>query len=97
VKVDVGICQGVPIDGDGSWIVFPNPTNGAVYMMNKGETREATIELIDMAGRVVWSRRSMMERGAMRSFNAEGRIAPGSYSMRIITDSGSEVRRIFVR
>lgn len=79
-----------------TWSVFPNPAEGALTVVNGGDAAVATIELLDVAGRVVLAERANLAAGAQRTLNVGG-VSRGAYTLRMTTAKGRHSRRVVLR
>jgi len=69
--------------------LYPNPTNGQLYISNRTGSDITSIDIIDMPGKVVFSSSSVME-----SLDISN-MTPGNYLVRITSVNGlSTVKRI---
>lgn len=83
VTVSVEICNGMSEPLDGAWDLFPNPASGTVNIRYMGVTVAATIEVIDMGGRIVSSERTPLTHGQVHSVHNAAELAPGAYTVRL--------------
>ncbi len=93
----IGIITGVNTLSNGAWSVFPNPNNGDFVVRYAGRDGRATIEVLDMTGRTVHVEQRAVAAGSTVQLSLAGRIAKGTYALRITTAEGSEERRIVVQ
>lgn len=91
------VATGVQQIGAQAWNVFPNPTEGAITVVNGGNTSAATMELFDMAGRLVHAERTSLAKGEQHTLNLEGALVQGTYSLRFTTADGRSEQRVVVR
>ena len=91
------VATGVQQLGAQAWTVFPNPTEGAITVVNGGNTSAATLELFDMAGRLVHAERTSLAKGQQHTLNLEGALVQGTYSLRFTTADGRSEQRVVVR
>ena len=62
-----------------------------------GNTSAATLELFDMAGRLVHAERTSLAKGEQHTLNLEGALVQGTYSLRFTTADGRSEQRVVVR
>lgn len=94
----IGVITGVGQAQAGTWSVFPNPNDGNMTISYQGNTGSATIELVDVAGRIVFSEQRAVTQGSMLPLNLTDRIVGGTYFLRVISNGGhSDQMRIVVR
>lgn len=77
--------------------VFPNPNDGRFQVVNNGEAMDAIVELFDATGRVVMNERVVLPAGGIHSFDQAGRLAPGTYSLRMTNGDVRTEQRVLVR
>ncbi len=78
-------------------VVYPNPsTEGLNMNFNLKTSQQITIELIDMTGKLVCSKNVSVVKGeSVQTINVAG-IAKGSYSVRVIGEQTTEIRKIVI-
>ena len=84
-------------DMDVPWTVFPNPGNGDVTIVHRGVAGPVLLEVLDMTGRVLYEGVHVMMPDQPVHLALAGRMARGSYIMRIHNDGGVSERRFVVR
>jgi hypothetical protein len=75
--------------------LFPNPGTGDLTLTHNGTSGTFTLEVFDMTGRKVVGEQAYLVHGAPHSFNWSGRLAKGSYSLRL-TGAGEATQQRFV-
>lgn len=75
----------------------PNPTDGNVALTIPSGARNATIELYDMTGRQVYTDAVLASAGRTIELPLAGRLAAGTYTVRLITEAGRSEQRLMVR
>ena len=80
-----------------AWSVFPNPNDGRFQVMNGGASMNALVQLFDATGRVVMTERANMPSGTIRTFDHQGKLAPGTYALRITSGDDRFEQRVMVR
>lgn len=80
-----------------TWSVFPNPNNGRFQISNAGDAVNGTVELFDATGRLVVAERMVLPAGGVHTLDQTGRLAPGTYSVRITNGDTRTEQRIMVR
>lgn len=79
-------------------VLFPNPAQDVVYFDYAAESEaEATLVLLDAAGRVVRRETILLEEGANRSKVDVQGLPTGLYTLRLITPTGALAARILVQ
>jgi hypothetical protein len=79
------------------WSVFPNPNDGRFQLTNSGAAMDALVELFDATGRVVLNERVVMPAGGLHTFDRAGRLAPGTYALRITSGDQRFDQRVVVQ
>lgn len=80
-----------------SIVVYPNPSSENIILdLNLKSAQKTTIELTDINGKVVLSKNVGELNGESKQTIDISGIAKGSYLIRIITGSGTEVKKIIV-
>lgn len=80
-----------------NWSVFPNPNNGDFTISSGNESGKVQVEVLDMTGRLVNAEQRYMVRGEQTTFNMAGRLAAGTYVLRLTSEAGRYEQRIVVR
>lgn len=80
-----------------TWSVFPNPNDGRFQISNAGEAMNASVELFDATGRLVLSDRVVLAKGGVQAFDQAGRLAPGTYALRLTSGDVRTEQRVMVR
>lgn len=81
-----------------SWSVFPNPNDGDMSIRYQGATGLTLIEMIDVAGRTVFSERRALTQGTVADLGLHGSLAPGTYMLKLsMKDGQQEQLRVVVR
>lgn len=96
VTTDIGAA--VPAIAKGSRLgVHPNPSNGEMNIMISELSGASVVEVMDMNGRVLHRENRTLAEGRSHPFNLAGRVAPGSYILRVLTAEGSNEQRFVIR
>jgi hypothetical protein len=93
----IGIITGMESAQQSGFSVFPNPNDGNMTVRWNAASGQALIEIIDVAGRIVFSEQRAVSSGAALQLGFAGTMAPGTYMLRMTTDKGREEQRIVVR
>ena len=88
VTVNVELCSSVGGANSSAWSVFPNPGNGDFTVRNGGASGLVSLELFDLGGRSVHTSTVLLNAGQAHTMELAGRVAQGSYTLRIT--SGNE-------
>ncbi|MBK9175216.1 MAG: T9SS type A sorting domain-containing protein [Flavobacteriales bacterium] len=96
VLIDLGTSVGEQVGA--AWSVFPNPNDGNMTISYQGPTGTASIEMVDVAGRIVFAEQRALTQGSMVSLNLSDRMAGGTYFLRFAFPGGlTDQLRIVVR
>lgn len=87
------ILSGIPVDYENENIVevFPNPFNDVIYVLfNSSDTQEVDIDLYDITGKKIISKKEMKRNTGMNFFTMgiPSDIAKGMYILRIASNTG---------
>ena len=97
VQVNVEICDGIGSADASAWNLFPNPGNGDFSIVYNGSDVFATLEVVDMEGRIVHQQRQAVVKGQVLPINLNGQLAMGVYTVRFTSENGSTTMRLVVR
>jgi hypothetical protein len=76
--------------------LFPNPSNGDFSLV--GPVNGAVeVTVIDLRGRTVHQELALVARGQVHGLNLSGRLAPGSYTVRVLGEGEATTLRLVVR
>lgn len=91
-----GVPTGIdPIDA-AAWSVFPNPSNGD-FTIRMGIEGRTHIDVLDMTGRVVYTTSRAASAGSSMPLALAGKLAAGTYVLRLSTETQSTEQRIVIR
>lgn len=94
VNVTIEDCTGLEENGM-SFDVYPNPSNGEIFISNNGNKEIITIEVIDLQGRVVFNNQINLNSGSTSSVSLD-ELNSGMYTIRLITAEASATRSIII-
>ncbi len=77
--------------------VYPNPSNDNITIVSAELSGSAKFELADMIGRVVYKEQRTMNSGQPVTLALNGKLAQGTYSLRMITDNGISSRAVMIK
>ncbi|MCC6839890.1 MAG: T9SS type A sorting domain-containing protein [Flavobacteriales bacterium] len=77
-----------------SWTVFPNPSSGRVQLSFGNMSGPGTLELLDMAGRVIRSEALQMINGGHVQLDLGRELPVGQYILRLSSASGRQARYV---
>lgn len=80
-----------------AFTVYPNPSEGKLNVSSAGLSGAVDIELTDMTGRVVYGSRQTMNANQPVTLPLGGKLAQGTYLLRLITATGSVSRPVMIR
>ena len=78
-----------------SFVMFPNPTQGELTLQVEGFHTQATIQILDAAGRVVMTQSNLVLQGA--TVLDVSRLSSGSYNVMVSDMRGVEVQRLSIQ
>jgi hypothetical protein len=97
VTGDVGTAVDGIAGNSNSFSVFPNPGNGDMTIASGDVSGAVVIELMDMTGRIVHAEQRAMVAGQAQQLQLAGRLAAGSYVLRLSTEQGTSEQRVVIR
>ena len=97
VTGDVGTAVDGIAGNSNSFSVFPNPGNGDMTIASGDMSGAVVIELMDMTGRIVHAEQRAMVAGQAQQLQLAGRLAAGSYVLRLSTEQGTSEQRVVIR
>ena len=77
--------------------VYPNPSNGNITVGGVDLNGSVNFELTDMTGRVVYQDQRTMTAGQPVTLALNGKLAQGTYSLRMITANGISSRAVMIK
>ena len=77
--------------------VYPNPSNGNITIAGADLNGPVNFELTDMTGRVVYKEQRTMNSGQPVTLALNGKLAQGTYLLRMITDNGISSRAVMIK
>ena len=100
-SIDVNSSACIPdhvnvVNGNRDWTVYPNPTNGEVTIIAPRELGTATLELIDMTGRTMYSTELVITANGTHQLSLGG-FAPGTYALRMTTASERSTQLLILK
>lgn len=79
------------------WVVFPNPSNGDMSIRYSGNDAKASVELFDVAGRIVHQEQRQLNGGQRVDLGLAGKLTGGIYTLRLTTANGRSEQRVVVQ
>jgi hypothetical protein len=83
-------------NGAAAWLLYPNPTTGELTISRIQGQGTATLELVDMTGRILVSQMVELRTGHDLHLDLSGRAQPGAYLLRLSTRNGRLAQRIVI-
>lgn len=77
--------------------VYPNPGNGDLTVVMPEATGNVNLEVLDMTGRVVHAATAMADAGSRVQVALAGKVAPGSYVLRVSNQDVRTEQRIVIQ
>ena len=88
------------VQTSGELVCFPNPNNGSFTLRgaltNTSSSNEASIDVMDMMGRIVYHDAAAVTNGGVNKTILLGDIGNGIYLIRVVSDNSSRVIRVSV-
>lgn len=97
ISISVEICSGVGEQAIGGWSVYPNPSNGDITVFNELTDGPVRLYVFDLAGRTVWQEQWQSVKATSHHVSLGGRLACGTYSLRLTSAGGRSDQRIIIR
>ena len=98
INVTVSVCTGTGVSmNENALNVYPNPSEGLVYISSGSDLSLLNIEILDMNGKLVYS---SMNKEVKKGFSKEldlSSLADGVYSIRLNTGTGMQVKKLVIR
>ncbi|MBK6894838.1 MAG: T9SS type A sorting domain-containing protein [Flavobacteriales bacterium] len=95
--VDITLATGVRELNSTDVSVFPNPTQGDITISGADLSGTVNFELTDMTGRVVYKDQKSMTANQPVTLPLNGKLAQGTYSLRVITANGISSRPVMIK
>ena len=83
--------------GHPNFMVFPNPGNGDMTLVNSGAFALLSVEVLDVSGRTVHLESVRIASGQRAELRLQGRLKPGVYLVRAMGTGGRAEQRVVVR
>lgn len=90
VDIPTSIVEGI----ENGMAVYPNPSNGRFVVEVRGVEIDAQLNILDLAGRVVYTEGAVLNGDFRREFNLD--VVGGTYLLQIATEEGVVTRKIHV-
>ncbi|MGB3526739.1 MAG: GEVED domain-containing protein [Flavobacteriales bacterium] len=95
--VEVTIPTGVREVSNSNLAIYPNPTTGDVTISSADLSGNVEFELMDMTGRVVFRHQQVMSSNQPVTLALNGKLAQGTYTLRLISANGISSRPVMVK
>ncbi len=79
-----------------SMSLFPNPTNGLVFITNEGNSEVFNYEVLDMDGRVIASKANAINGSSTTTIDLTGKVT-GMYMIRVYNGNAEKVFRVVLQ
>jgi len=76
--------------------LYPNPTNGIIYISNEGSTESFNYTIMDIDGRIIETETSIINASAITEINLTGKVN-GVYLVRIYNTNAEKVYRVVLQ
>jgi hypothetical protein len=85
------ICwTGIDEENTNGWVLFPNPSKGAIYIENTQFTKEVTIKVLDLRGKEVYKVTTSVEKGGRYALDLSNQ-PKGVYLVTVGEDKGEQL------
>lgn len=96
VLVNVDLCDGVGQLGASVWNLFPNPGNGEFSVVGPIDGL-VQVAVLDLGGRIAHDERVTLAKGQPHVFGLAGKLAAGTYTVRLTSENQAATLRMVVR
>lgn len=79
------------------WAVYPNPNTGDMTVRFGGKDAKVMIQLFDVAGRVAHQEQRQLFNGQQVNLGLAGKLAAGTYTLRLTSTEGRSEQRVVVQ
>jgi hypothetical protein len=95
--INIVLASGVGETNKGEVYVYPNPTKGDITISGADLKGEVSFELTDMTGRTVLAEQHTMSANQPLTLSLNGKLAQGTYTLRLISANGISSRPVMVK
>lgn len=96
-SVDIQLGSGVAEYQASNLAIYPNPTSGDITISAADLNGNVEFELMDMTGRVVYRHQQTMSANQPVTLALNGKLAQGTYTLRLISANGISSRPVMVK
>lgn len=93
----IGIITGISGADEAAFGVYPNPTHGRITIRTGSLGGNVRFDVIDALGRLAYSDQRVVNKASSVALDLAGRLAPGTYLLRLTNGDAREEQRIIVR
>ncbi len=97
VSIQVDLCLGLADNATNNFNVYPNPNNGTFTLAINKNAGDVVIEMVDLAGRVVYSANENNVQSGFTTQIVTENLAAGSYVLRVTSANEQNVVRVNVQ
>jgi hypothetical protein len=83
--------------GTATWMVYPNPSSGEITITSFTGAQQARLDVLDMSGRLVFSEQEQLGGNGPIQLSLAGRVAPGTYLLRMTTPESRSEQRLILK
>lgn len=94
--VNIDLSTGIPARGPMELSVFPNPSTGELFIRHNTNGM-VLLDVMDISGQVVYSTQRNAVRGEMERLSLTGKLAVGTYILRVSGADGRAEQRVVIR
>lgn len=95
--VEIEMSTGLQDHQASNLAIYPNPTTGDVTISGSDLSGHVEFELMDMTGRLVYRHQQTMSANEPVTLPLNGKLAQGTYTLRLISTNGISSRAVMVK
>ncbi len=95
--VNIVLSSGISQQGHSSLTVYPNPSKGDLTISGAELSGKVDFQLTDMTGRVVYVHQQAMSANQPVTLPLNGKLAQGTYTLRLISANGISSRPVMIK
>jgi len=95
--VVIDFTSGVEEQASNGFSIYPNPGDGNLNVLYGGVSGRTSMEVFDMTGRILHSDVRQLNNGERSTLSLSGRLAAGTYILRLTNEQGSMEQRFVVQ
>jgi hypothetical protein len=96
-SIEIVLASGMRELNNAEVSVYPNPTKGDIAISGANLSGKVSIELTDMTGRTVFAEQHTMSANQPLTLPLNGKLAQGTYTLRLISANGISSRPVMIK